>query len=251
MKLEILICTIDDGINRVAEMLMPRREDVGYLVSWQLRDARDAQLPESLERDDVRVVRLEGRGLSRNRNHAIDNAQGDICLIADDDLKYYAYNLGRVIECFEHNQQLDFATFRYDSAADKKIYPSQEFDLKRFPKGYYVTSFELAFRRTSVQGRLRFDEHFGLGAEVLKAGEENVFVHDALVMGLRGRFFPITIAIHNHPTTGVSRAGERGVIMANAAYLQVAYKHNYKWLRAVLMAWRSHRRGKVPSVSAL
>ena len=102
-------------------MLMPRREDVGYLVSWQLRDARDAQVPESLERDDVRVVRLEGRGLSRNRNHAIDNAQGEICLIADDDLKYYACNLGKVIECFEHNQQLDFATFRYDSAADKKI----------------------------------------------------------------------------------------------------------------------------------
>ena len=37
----------------------------------------------------------------------------------------------------------------------------------------------------------------------------------------------------------------------NAAYLQVAYKHNYKWLRAVLMAWRSHRRGKVPFVTAL
>ena len=53
MKLEILICTIDDGINRVAEMLMPRREDVGYLVSWQLRDARDAQVPESLVRVNV------------------------------------------------------------------------------------------------------------------------------------------------------------------------------------------------------
>ena len=50
MKLEILICTIDDGINRVAEMLMPRREDVGYLVSWQLCDARDAPLP--LERNE-------------------------------------------------------------------------------------------------------------------------------------------------------------------------------------------------------
>ena len=101
-------------------MLIPRREDVCYLVSWQLCDARDAQVPESLERDDVRVVRLEGRGLSRNRNHAIDNAQGEICLIADDDLEYYGCNLGRVIECFEHNQQLDIATFRYDTAPDKK-----------------------------------------------------------------------------------------------------------------------------------
>lgn len=251
MKLEILICTIDEGIRRVAEMLMPRRDDVSYLVSWQVWKTRDAEVPTSLQRDDVRVLQIEGRGLSRNRNHAIDNAQGDVCLIADDDLEYYADNLSKVVECFERNRQLDFATFRYDSEADKKIYSAEEFDLSRFPKGYYVTSFELAFRRASVQGKLRFDEHFGLGAELLMAGEESVFVHDALAMGLRGRFFPITIASHHHPTTGIGRASDRGVIMANAAYLQVAYRHNYKWLRALLMAWRSHCKGEVPFITAL
>ena len=39
MTLEILISTLDDGINGVAAMLLPKREDIGYLVSWQHSEA--------------------------------------------------------------------------------------------------------------------------------------------------------------------------------------------------------------------
>lgn len=250
MNLEILICTIGSGIDRVATMLMQQRDDVSYLVSWQVPSLAEVVVPEELRRDDVRVVLLEGRGLSHNRNNALDNARGDICLIADDDLEYSEDSLGKVIECFEMNPQIDIATFCYDSLEDKKEYPNYEFDLSRFPKGYYISSIEIAFRRNSVQGKLRFDEHFGLGSPVLLAGEENVFVHDALTMGLKGRFFPITIVRHNHATTSVRECGERGLVMANAAYLHVAYRHDHMWLRAVLMAWRVSRAGKLPFMKA-
>jgi glycosyltransferase involved in cell wall biosynthesis len=244
MIIEILICTIDGGIADVAKMLMPQRADVRYLVSWQQTAAEPKNVPELLLRDDVRVLVLEGKGLSRNRNNALKHAQGDVCLIADDDLVYFPESIEKVVETFNADTTLDFATFRYVANNNQKSYPAEgfEFALGKYPKGYYVTSFEIAFRRMSVQGKLWFDEHFGLGAPELQAGEEEVFVHDALAMGLRGRFVPFDIVRHDDDTTAVRMAKNKGVIMASAAYLQVAYKRNYKWLRALLMAWRVSRK---------
>ena len=69
MTLEILISTLDDGINGVAAMLLPKREDIGYLVSWQHSEGKNIALPEELRRDDVKICNLAGRGLSRNRNN--------------------------------------------------------------------------------------------------------------------------------------------------------------------------------------
>lgn len=251
MTLEILICTIDDGIRRVERELLPQMPDVSYLVSWQQSGESTAdEVPKALLRSDVRVVMLSGRGLSRNRNHAIAHATGDVCLIADDDLCYIPEGLKQVVEKFEQDAGLAIATFRYESSNDEHYYPPKEFDLCRFPKNYNVTSFEIAFRREVLQGVLTFDEHFGLGAPVLAAGEESVWLHDALAMGMKGRFFPITIVRHNHPTTGYRDACKRGVVMANGAYLYVAKRHDWMLLRAMLMAWRTCRKG-VPLIKSV
>jgi len=251
MTLEILICTIDGKISGVGKMLLPPCEDVRYLVSWQQSDVKpNDAVPEELHRSDVRVVTLHGKGLSRNRNNALKYASGDICLIADDDLQFYLDGLREIIRKFSQNSMLDIATFCYSSKCFPKKYPGYEFDLCKFPKGYYVSSIEIAFRRTSVQCRLWFDEHFGIGAPVLAAGEESVFMHDALCAGLNGRFFPIVIAKHDHPTTGERIATQKEVIMSNAAYLYVALRHDWLLPRAILMAWRVHKKG-VPLRKAL
>lgn len=251
MTLEILICTIDEGINRVADMLLPQTPGFRYLVSWQLTGKVASLVPAELRRPDVRVFTLQGKGLSRNRNNALRNASGDICLIADDDLVLLPDGLRAVATTFEQNPELDFATFRYDSESDSKTYPDHEFDLHSFPKNYFISSIEIAFRRTSVQSRLWFDEHFGLGAPVLGAGEESVWVHDALSMGMQARFFPITIATHNHPTTGIRCVTNPAVVMANGAYLYIAKRHDHMLLRALLMAWRVSRNGDVSLPKAL
>ena len=84
--LDILICTIDDGILKVPAMLLPERADVRYIVSVQ------HTIPQSLinvpaplvYRQDVTIGFLEGKGLSRNRNNALRMSDADICLVADD-----------------------------------------------------------------------------------------------------------------------------------------------------------------------
>ena len=134
MKLEILICTIDEGINNIPAMLLKQREGISYLVSWQHSDNREITLPQELNRDDVKVFNLAGRGLSRNRNNCLRHATADVCLIADDDCRYTHEQLHAVIDTFTQNPNIDLATFRYSSESHGKNYPAQSIDLSTRPR---------------------------------------------------------------------------------------------------------------------
>lgn len=240
MTLEILICTFNDGIKRAAQVPFEPTHNISYLVSWQQGEGYEpCQLPDELKRDDVKVIQVKGRGLSVNRNHALENATGDICLIADDDITYLPNHVVHVVEYFESRPTLDVASFKYASHANPKSYPSYSFDLRQKVKGYHLSSIEIAFRRTSVQGKLRFNELFGINAPVLGAGEESVFALDAVNMGLNWFFFPYVIARHEHPTTSMRDGDASAYLMSNGAYIYLAYKDGTALPRCVLFAWRT------------
>lgn len=88
LTLQVAIPThAPEGISRIERVLLPPREGVGYVVSWQ--DHRNARIPDAVAaRDDVEVLRFDGRGLSANRNNALEHCRADIILIGDDDLVY-------------------------------------------------------------------------------------------------------------------------------------------------------------------
>ena len=48
MTLNILISTIDSGINKIPEILLPYRNDVKYIVSHQYQDKKFLQIPKEL-----------------------------------------------------------------------------------------------------------------------------------------------------------------------------------------------------------
>lgn len=244
MTLEILICTIDDGINNIPAMLLEPREGISYLVSWQHSDSKEnITLPEELKRFDVKVLDLNGRGLSRNRNNCLKHATGDILLIADDDCSYTNNQLDSVTETFEHNPSVSLATFRMESEFNNKTYPEHEFCLSEPPRGYYVSSIEIALRRTSI-GHLRFDERFGVGAPVFQCCEEELFVEQAVEAGHECRFFPKTVVRHNDATTQLTRATNPNVLAARGAYLWLSPRYHRTALpRAIVMAWRMRRHG--------
>ena len=249
MTLQILISTLDKGIERVPDMLLEQRENIGYLVSWQHSDGVEIIMPEALQRDDVRVYNLDGRGLSRNRNNGIKHATAEVCLIADDDCRYTHKQLQEVIDTFEKHPHIDIATFRFEGEGSKKVYPTSTFDLSSFPKGYFVSSIEIAFRRESIQGKVKFNENFGLGTELFHCGEEHIFIKDAISNGLTCRFFPITIVKENDSTISIMRDNEPGTLMAHGAILQL-YNPKTKMLRMILKAYRLWRKRNVPFFKA-
>lgn len=216
MTLEILICTIDNGINNIREILLPPYSGICYLISWQTNNPNPA-IPDELLRDDVRIITLEGKGLSRNRNNAIAHAKGDICLIADDDVKYKACDLFKIIDIFNNDKTLDLAVFQYTSLSVHKNYPNYPFDLSNMPRGYYVSSIEIAFKHSSIKDKIRFNELFGIGAPVLGAGEDSIFIQDALKNKLKCFYFPIEIVTHDSFTTG-TKVKTPEVLMAQGAY---------------------------------
>lgn len=242
MTLELLICTIDRGIDQVCDLVLPPASDISYVVSWQHSATVDERtVPLALRRDDIKVVHLEGRGLSRNRNNCLRHATADLCLICDDDCSYTLDNLRTVITTFEQNPTTDLAAFMMQCPGQPKPYPTEICSLAHTPAGYYPSSVELAFRLSAVRDRLQFNEHFGLGAPLFHCCEEEILVHDAMSLGLQCQFFPLVIVEHNHPTTDASRATTPGVLMGKGAYLYIGYRSKmflYPWP----MAWRLHRR---------
>lgn len=241
MTLDVLISTYGrGGIESVAAATLPRVVDVRYVVSWQ---SPDGELPLALQRDDIKVVTLDGRGLSRNRNNSIEASTADICLIADDDQIFYPDGLKALIDAFSRHPEMDVALVKVDLPV-KKQYPSEETPIVRgrFPKGYYVQSQEIAFRRTSLPPGPWFDTRFGLGAERYLCGEEELMVDDLLRAGLNCRFLPIIASAHPDYTTAYSSSALAGVQQASGAV--IARLHPLSWpLRVPLKAWRISRTG--------
>ena len=248
MKLDVLICTLNEGVACVPEVLIEPREDVTYIVSMQYTDeAFLQQVPATLrERNDVRFVTLEGKGLSRNRNNALMHATGDIALIADDDVRYCDEYFDCVIETFEQNSDVDVAQFMIKASDGGfiKNYPKHPYSYPQIPKGMYVTSPEIAVRVASVQGKLFFDERFGLGSPYFICGEEEILFYDAYHMGLTVAYFPRYIVEAPSNSTGVRTFTDERVMMAKGAMHY--YLHGQSaWLRMTKFALLAalHRQG--------
>ena len=188
MTLQLLICTINQGIGNLREHLLPFRPDVSYLVSWQYTD-ETPQIPSWIEeRDDVELILLKGKGLSHNRNNTLDKATADIVKICDDDEHWTNADFDAILNAFEANPDADIIQFQ--ARGLQKIYPPQ-----------YTSSVELAMRREGI-GSFRFDERYGLGSPYLNAGEEAIFMHDARKKGLKIIYLPISVCETKRDSTG-------------------------------------------------
>lgn len=245
--LQVLISTYgEEGIRRVAAASHPRAGGVEYIVSWQ--DSDGVEVPRSLVRDDFRIFRTVTKGLSKNRNNALSRVSAPLALISDDDVDFSVSGLTCVIRSFCENKDADIITFRYASESSAKRYPAASFSLSDPPKGYFVSSIEIAFRTDSVRGKLWFNENFGIGG-TFAAGEEDIFIKDALDKGLKGIFIPEVIVRHDSPTTSEKSLRSASRPMAKGAvFLRL---HPLTWpLRMLVHAKREFPRwlgGEVPS----
>ena len=87
MTLDILICSYNKGIVRIDDILLPPQENLHYIISYQYTDERYLDLiPELIKtRSDVTIYKYNGKGLSANRNLAMEKSNADLFMFADDD----------------------------------------------------------------------------------------------------------------------------------------------------------------------
>lgn len=228
-------------------MALPPAVGVSYLVVWQMPGiTREAIVPTELNRPDISVIISDSRGLSVSRNIAIDASGSDICLIADDDTVILPEAFACIREVFEVGDAPDIALFRI--VGKNKKYPSYPLRIgRRLPRGYWVTSSEIAFRTSSVCGKLRFRPRFGLGAPRFTAAEEAFFIADALRLGLSVDMIPVGICSQPSLSSGERPySPDGGFAASQGAYIRYVHGILPGLPRLILFSWRAFRSHKAP-----
>lgn len=238
MTIDVLICTCGSGILKVSDVMTKPRKDVRYVVSFQYQyDAELNLIPDDVKkRADVDIITLRGHGLSANRNIAVRRSHGEVMLFADDDNRYTWGDFDRILYVFNEQPDLDIACFRssdYKGNLNRE-YPAASFNVEDCPSGYFVRSCEIAMRRRNDYPK--FDEHFGLGSEYLACGEEEVFIHDAILLGFKIIYFPMTIVKTDTDTTGAQFNKLAAVRRSKGAVLAVIHGQTGAYFRILKYA---------------
>jgi glycosyltransferase involved in cell wall biosynthesis len=202
--INVLISTIDERINAIPAILFEKQPNVKYIISHQYTDPKYKYLPEFLNRDDVVLTQVYGRGLSRNRNNALRMVESGIALIADDDSYYLQDSFENIRAVFQENPHTDVACFKiqtYEGEPEYKGYPEEEYSLN-LERRHYLSSLEVAFRIKKIKdNKINFDERFGAGSEKIPAGEEEAFVQDCIEKKLRVNYYPFYIVRHPYESS--------------------------------------------------
>lgn len=229
--LTLAISTLGVGVERI--VLPDPRPEVRFLVVWQ---DPDGQRRGWMERADVEVVEMEGRGLSRSRNAALLHAKTPYVWLFDDDAQPCVdAALALVERARAEGWAVVTGAVRTPEGAPFKPYPRQEaaWKLRTAPK---LSSIETIIDVEAVRARsIRFDEAFGLGAR-WTMGEEFLFMASVLRAGLRAVYVPSVIAVHPAESTGKD-FGRDQVWQASSAALARVFG---AWALPVrlAMAWR-------------
>jgi len=199
--LEVLISTIGNGIFKTPQILLSPQKNVKYLVVHQIENSNKYSYPDTLYRDDVKILPVKGKGLTKSRNIALKNATGEICIIADDDVSYKPSYFQSIISIYR-KYDIDIGLFMINTEEEReyKKYP-KDIKLIKISDRHSVSSVEITFKRKSIlSSKVLFDERFGLGSW-LNGGGEQFFVYDALKSGLSVIFFPYYIVNHRYDST--------------------------------------------------
>lgn len=143
----------------------------------------------------IRMISTTDRGLSNSRNMAITNAQGDICLLCDDDEFFFLNYESTITKGFERLPEADVIIFNIENhpcSLKKSEHRLRYMELLR------VCSWQIAFRREAVcRAGVLFDPLMGAGSGN-GAQEESMFLMNCFRVGLKIYYVPDTIGRVDH-----------------------------------------------------
>lgn len=244
--IDILVCSFNKGAVKLDTAVLPPSEGVRYIISYQYTDERYLELlPQNvINRPDVVLSAYQGQGLSANRNQALALAKADIVMFVDDDSRISYDTFSTLRRIFTENTTLDVAFFQASSYTGRllKRYPAQVCAIDSPTTSHHLSTIEKAFRRTSIQGCLRYDERFGLGTQFLTCGEEDIWVYDAVKNGLEMQYFPIKIVETNMMLKQSMLYVDAGVQRSYGAFQYYTHPRMAFW-HCLLFAFNSARKG--------
>lgn len=186
MRLEILLSCMNQKNTSIVE----NSAITGDVLIINQADKNDV-LDEWKDEQHIRMLTTTERGLSRSRNQAIRNAEGDICLLSDDD-EMFVEDYEKIIkDTFQSMPDADVIAF---NVLNKETRLQPVVQRLSYLNTLKIASYQISFRRESVlNADVWFDPFMGAGSGN-GCGEENKFLLDCLRRGLKLYFHPATIA---------------------------------------------------------
>ena len=203
--LTINICTKGERIRQVENLVLPEpRKDLKYVISWQPPFTNDC-IPQGLIRPDINIIQQPDNGLSANRNNALQHTTAPYAVIADDDVRYNGEQIDNLIRLINQYPKVDIFCLRIRLENGKlfKNYPTEPYQYANQPKGAYVSSCELVVKMSDKTPR--FDTNYGIGAQHMHCGEEEIFLIDADRNGLNIAYFPMDLCTMKEGKTSGDR----------------------------------------------
>lgn len=228
LNLEILISTMNRKELSFLDYMFPKLDTSLY----SLLIINQTNLEEDLKSSNpkIRVINSREFGLSKSRNLAIENAKGDILLIADDDIEYLPGFEKAILKAYEDYPEASLISFQFLDEHMKlgKLYPKKEGYLTSAKRP--LSSVEISFRREAVMKfDIRMNTFFGLGS-IFPSGEEQLFKNDFIKNNLKVAFLAQPILMHSGKTSA-SNLGSKESIEATTALKFLFYKNwVYLWL---------------------
>lgn len=133
------------------------------------------------------------RGVGLNRNNALMRADGDVCLFADDDMRYCDDYVSIVAEAFEQHPEADVLVFNLiEKEITRKVI--RKFERVRWYNFLRYGTARVAVRNNAIrQNGIYFNQCFGGGTSHCH-GEDNLFLAACLQKGLKIYAVPAYIA---------------------------------------------------------
>lgn len=172
-------------MNITTDAILANQADCSFCWEMQTKDV------------SVKLVTKNERGVGKNRNTAIDNMYDDcdICLIADDDMRYVDNYAKIVDKAFSQVPEADALIFNIETVGcDMGRRKNGKIVKVRFYNCLNYGAVRIAIKREALQkSKLCFSELFGGGAPY-SAGEDTLFIADMLKHGMKIYTYPETIA---------------------------------------------------------
>ena len=170
--------------DRVGNIVLPQqRSDREVLIIIQ--NLGGIALFDVPQRQDVRVLELQSRGVAKSRNEALRQAKGKYLIFADDDIVFKEDGLAAAIDYLELNPKVAFVL---GQAVDehgrlRKNYAKTVERLTHFNSAKAAT-YEMLVRVSASRDKdVWFDEDFGAGATNY-LGDEYIFIVDLIKAGV-------------------------------------------------------------------
>lgn len=189
MRMEVLIATM-------------KRNSIAFLDSMNIQtdsviinQLGDIHMNDNIYQGNTVLVENSSEiGLSKSRNLALKLSTADICLIADDDIKYVSGYEKIILNAYNDYPEADIIAFKVDRVGGErnKAFRSNVHWENRLSL-FKISSVEITLKKSSIEDKkLQFNENIGAGTK-FGQGEESVFLTEAYNYGLRILYLPIKI----------------------------------------------------------